>query len=119
MLGIVPPEERQLRDLTALAVLAIIGIGSLFAFRSIYYSFAPPAQFDKDGKSIASSWNFRRYIWAYALLLPAVLTIFVWKYIPLGQGLIMAFQEYSLLGESTWVGIQNFGDVPSGQVIVE
>lgn len=111
MLGKVPPAERKTRDLTATLVLAIIGIGSLFAFRSIYNSFTPPAQLDQYGNPTTPTWGFKRYMWAYLLLLPAVLTLLVWKYIPLGQGLIMAFQEYSLLGESAWVGIQNFGDV--------
>lgn len=111
MLGQVPPAERKLRDMTATLVLVFIGLGSLFAFRSIYNSFTPPHEIDKNGKAITTSWGFKRYIWAYILILPAALTIFVWKYLPLGQGLIMAFQEYSLLGESAWVGIQNFGDV--------
>ena len=45
------------------------------------------------------------------ILLPAVLTIFVWQYIPLVRGSIMAFQDYRILGESEWVWLDNFGNV--------
>ena len=44
------------------------------------------------------------YIW----VLPALLTILVWKYYPLIRGSLMAFQDYKIAGGSTWVGIDNF-----------
>ena len=47
----------------------------------------------------------------YAIMLPAILAIIVWKYIPLLLGSMMAFQNYNLVGPSDWIGFQNFADV--------
>ncbi len=44
------------------------------------------------------------YIW----VLPAALTILMWKYYPLVRGSLMAFQDYKIAGGSSWVGIDNF-----------
>ena len=44
------------------------------------------------------------YIW----ILPALITIVMWKYYPLIRGSFMAFQDYKIAGGSEWVGIDNF-----------
>lgn len=44
------------------------------------------------------------YIW----ILPALITILMWKYYPLIRGSLMAFQDYKIVGGSEWVGIDNF-----------
>ena len=44
------------------------------------------------------------YIW----IMPALITIVMWKYYPLIRGSLMAFQDYKISGGSTWVGIDNF-----------
>ncbi|MCP3968707.1 MAG: sugar ABC transporter permease [Lentisphaerae bacterium] len=45
------------------------------------------------------------------LLIPALITIFMWKYIPLFRGSIMAFYDYKILGDSIFVGVDNFGNL--------
>ena len=42
------------------------------------------------------------------MLAPAVLSIAVWSYYPLLRGLVMAFQNYQIVGGSTWRGLDNF-----------
>lgn len=42
------------------------------------------------------------------LLLPALLIITCWKYYPLLRGMLMAFQDYKIVGESKFVGLDNF-----------
>ncbi len=42
------------------------------------------------------------------MLAPALLTIAVWSYYPLLRGALMAFQEYKLVGETRWAGLDNF-----------
>jgi len=42
------------------------------------------------------------------LLLPALLLIGLWSYYPLLRGMIMAFQDYKVVGESSFVGLENF-----------
>ena len=42
------------------------------------------------------------------MLAPALISIALWSYYPLIRGAIMAFQSYKIVGESSWVGIDNF-----------
>lgn len=44
----------------------------------------------------------------WLMLAPALLTIAVWSYYPLLRGALMAFQDYKLVGETRWVGLDNF-----------
>jgi multiple sugar transport system permease protein len=45
---------------------------------------------------------------AWLMLAPAVLSIAVWSYYPLLRGAVMAFQEYKIVGETRWAGLDNF-----------
>ncbi|MDR2850052.1 MAG: extracellular solute-binding protein [Verrucomicrobiota bacterium] len=45
---------------------------------------------------------------SFFMLAPAVLSIALWSYYPLIRGAVMAFQEYRIVGESEWVGLDNF-----------
>lgn len=108
MLDVVPPARRALQRWTAAAALALIGVGFAAVFRRIIRTFTPAAT---DGASIRPAWAFRRYAPAYLMLLPAVAAILVWRYAPLARGAVMAFQDYRLLGDSAWVGLDNFGKV--------
>jgi len=42
------------------------------------------------------------------MLAPALLSIAVWSYYPLIRGAVMAFQEYRIVGETAWAGLDNF-----------
>lgn len=42
------------------------------------------------------------------LIAPAVLIILLWRYYPLARGMVMAFQDYKIAGESSFVGLDNF-----------
>ena len=48
------------------------------------------------------------YVVFRGMLLPALLSITVWSYFPLVRGIAMAFQDYHIVGESPWVGLDNF-----------
>lgn len=41
-------------------------------------------------------------------LLPALLSVAVWAYYPLAQGLAIAFQDYRIVKGARWVGVDNF-----------
>lgn len=45
---------------------------------------------------------------AWGLVLPAVLLIGLWSYYPLARGMVMAFQNYRIAGQSAFVGLDNF-----------
>ena len=44
----------------------------------------------------------------WAMLFPAVASIALWGYYPLARGLVMAFQDYKVVGHSPLVGLNNF-----------
>ncbi len=44
----------------------------------------------------------------WLMLAPALLSIGVWRYYPLFRGVVMAFQDYKIVGSSPWVGLDNF-----------
>jgi len=44
----------------------------------------------------------------WLMLAPALLSIAVWGYYPLCRGLVMAFQDYKIVGKSPFVGLNNF-----------
>lgn len=109
MMGIVAPRERTLRRVCA--GFALAGIVLVFAagFRYVARAFAPagPVRLVGAGRRGLSP----RSLWIGLLLLPALGTILVWQYLPMVQGSVMAFQDYHLVGDSRWVGLDNIGDV--------
>ncbi len=44
----------------------------------------------------------------WLLLLPALGLIALWSYYPMIKGSVMSFQDYSIAGQSKWVGLENF-----------
>jgi len=106
MLGIIPPRELLKRRIAAAFALLAIVMAFTLGLRKVNRSFTPPSTGAKK-----AGWGFRRYAWGYLLMIPAVLTILVWAYIPLLRGSIMAFQDYRIMGGSTWVGLDNFGNI--------
>lgn len=116
MLGEIPPGVLRQRRLTAAAVLVAL-VGALaFVFRSVRRAFAPPPpgfqSLEDGGPPVSNRWKSAgRFAACYALLAPALLTILVWQYWPLLRGSIMAFQDYRVVGDSTFTGLDNFGAV--------
>jgi multiple sugar transport system permease protein len=107
MLGIVPPQVRRKRRITAVFALIAIVVAFALVFRKVVRAFTPPAL---PGQK-KPGWEFGRYKMAYLLILPAALSILVWKYVPLVRGSVMAFMDYKIMGGSSWVWLDNFGDV--------
>ncbi len=60
------------------------------------------------GRGDRGAINWRVHLSAWAFMLPAVLSIAVWAYLPLLRGLVMAFQDVQILGNSRFVGLDNF-----------
>lgn len=54
-----------------------------------------------------------RRLTPWLFLLPALASVLLWSYYPLIKGAIMAFQDYRIVGDSVWVGIDNFIRVAS------
>ncbi len=107
MLGILAPRQRFIRRTSAVVMLIAIALAFTLVFRRIFKAFVPPKIVGQE----QITWGFRKYKWAYLILLPALLSILVWKYVPLIMGSVMAFQDYRIMGGSQWVWLDNFGNV--------
>ncbi|MBI4023599.1 MAG: extracellular solute-binding protein [Verrucomicrobia bacterium] len=44
----------------------------------------------------------------WLMLLPALALIAIWSYYPTARTMVMAFQDYKIMGEQTWIGFDNF-----------
>ncbi len=107
MIGDITPQEQTKRRVLAVVFLVAVTVAYFFVFRKIFKIFTPPAT--KGHKQV--KWGFAKYKWAYILLIPAVLTIFTWNYLPLARGSFMAFFDYKILGKSIFLGVDNFGNL--------
>ena len=105
MLGQIPEEVMSYRRKVTTVIVALITIAFCVLFIYIWKLFTPPAI---PG---APKYKHKKYLIAYMMLLPAVAAIFVFNYYPLIRGAFMAFQDYNVIGESKWVGIDNFAAV--------
>ncbi|HHX38858.1 MAG TPA: extracellular solute-binding protein [Armatimonadetes bacterium] len=106
LMGLLPPGVKEKRRLVAgLVVLGLI-VGFTFVFRTVMRTFAkelepPPV----TGK------GWRRFGYAWIVMLPAIVSVAVWQYYPVARGSLMAFQDYKLVLPTTWVGLDNFAEV--------
>jgi ABC-type sugar transport system permease subunit/ABC-type glycerol-3-phosphate transport system substrate-binding protein len=106
MIGYIPPDERRFRNTIAIIVsICLVAIFSIVLWQ-VWKIFTP-----KDASGASKGWGLFKYRWAYLLLLPALGSILIWKYVPMLMGTAISFQDYSLVGLSKWVGIQNIADV--------
>lgn len=107
LLGYTPPEELARQRAWATGILAVF----LVVVAGLAGKAIVKARRNRDVVTERLPAGIsRKRIWAFlaVCLAPAVLSIFVWAYYPLGKGLTMAFQDYRLMGGSRWVGLDNF-----------
>ena len=107
MIGKISKGELFWRRLWAWCLLGGIAIAFFFVFRKVYRIFTP----QKDDGATQGSWQFKRYFWAYFILVPAVASIALWRYIPLIRGSYMAFFDYKIIGDSSFVLVDNFANL--------
>lgn len=105
MIGKVGPEERRLRSWVAAGFLACVVSGFSFVFYRVFQAFGT------NQVAIATRSSRRRNMVIFLLLAPALVSILLWRYYPLMAGSVMGFQDYKILGGSSWVGLKHFGDM--------
>jgi len=89
----------------------IASIVALFVFIFFIYAlYRVWSIFSKQEVHLGSR-KHKYYTLAYIMILPAIASIVLWKYVPMIMGSMMAFQDYRIVGPSEWVGLQNFADV--------
>ena len=52
--------------------------------------------------------SMRSHAWLYIMILPVIVYFGIFVYYPLYEGVKSSFQEFKLLGGSTWVGTDNY-----------
>ncbi len=105
MIGKITPQERKKRNMVASIVSLIVLAIFSFVLVKVWKMFSPPAELNQKG------WGFRKYSVAYLIMLPAVISIVLWYYLPMLTGTKMAFSNFRFVGESNFVGLQNIADV--------
>ena len=105
VLGRVPAPTARRRERVAWAAIAAVVVAFALVLHVVWRAFTPPADLRRPGR-----W-FGRHARAYVLAAPALLLIALWMYWPMVKGSAIAFQDYSVLGDSRWIGAANFADV--------
>ncbi len=104
MIGTLPKAEKIRRERLAAVIAALILFAFLLTLWRVWTILAPQT---KNSASPSS----KRWFWIALLLAPAVISIFMWKYVPLISGSLMAAKDYKLVGHSPWVGFGNLAEV--------
>jgi len=104
MIGKIPLSERHKRNRIATLVAIIIFSFFIIAVYRVWKIFSPK-------NTLRTSRRKSHLAFAYIIMIPAVASIIIWKYVPMLMGSLMAFQDYQIVGESSWIGMQNFADV--------
>jgi len=114
MIGHLPPDVRAFRNRVATVIVLVVAVLFLFLLRLVFRSFsADVAKQQLDAESARSRLlrHWKKTWPAYAILCPALISVFLWQYYPLARGSVMSFQDYRLIGPSKWVWLQNFSNV--------
>jgi multiple sugar transport system permease protein len=90
------------RFIFAAILILLIGFGGYLVYR--YLARKRDASAAVRLRKIA----FGKRAASVMLLVPAVFLVLVWAYYPLLRGSVMAFQDVKVLGESRFVGMENF-----------
>jgi multiple sugar transport system permease protein len=111
MLGRIPEATMRYRRKVAAAVLTVMLAAFVSLFAYVWRLFTPKQQAGIPRRP------FRKVALAYLMLAPAITTILVFNYYPLLRGAVMAFQDYNVVGGSTFVGLDNFASVLFDKVV--
>jgi ABC-type sugar transport system permease subunit len=109
LLGYLPPKIQANRGIITKIVVVVLFAGFLTGMIILVRQYKMPQQITLERRTFAQT--ARKYWIAYLMLIPAVGMIALWQYWPLIRGSIMAFQDYSVVGTSKWVGMENFSEV--------
>jgi len=113
MIGIVSPAElRWKRPLAWIIVLAMLAAGAFIVTRQVRQVAISQAG-ETAGSRIAARRGINTQLVAWVFMLPAVMSVLVWAYYPLLRGMVMAFQDFKILGGGHFVALDNFIQVLS------
>lgn len=103
MMEVIPEEEKTTREVVSFIIATVIFVMFILLFVYIWRVFTPQNMILPTGQS-----HFKKFKFAYLLLTPAGLGVLVFNYYPLVRGILMAFEEYSVVEGSKFIGLTNF-----------
>ena len=108
LLGFASPAQMQKKRAVAwIVVLAGLALTATAVTRQVRV-LARSQALDASGARIAGRARMSVHIVPWMFMLPAVLSVLLWVYYPLIRGMVMAFQDYKILGGSRFIGLDNF-----------
>jgi len=108
LLNYTPPEVMARRRVIAWTVVVLIaGLVGILLTRLAVETLRV-ARIRRQAARRAAGPPLRTHLTAWTFMMPAVASIALWAYFPLLRGLVMAFQDYRVIGQSRWVGMDNF-----------
>ncbi|NQU76181.1 MAG: extracellular solute-binding protein [Planctomycetes bacterium] len=114
ILGDLPEEVIKRRTrvgwFVAVAVVLLLVGGAYATVRLAVKLHRKAADFEGYG---VQGKTVRRTLTIVFFLAPAIGLVVLWGYYPILRGTVMAFQDYKILGGSTWVNLKNFIEVTS------
>ena len=105
LMGTRTKRERLRSNLLAAAVLVISLVLMVVIFRRVVTTIL-----GRTPQPTGKPPGLRHQMVAWLYLLPAILSVLIWGYVPLVRGLTMAFFDYRLFGESKFILLDNFID---------
>ena len=104
MIGTIPDEVRIQRERIAGIIAALILLTFAFTLWKVWKILTPEAK-------VTTKKNNKYIFYISILLAPAVISILMWKYIPMISGSLMAVQDFKLVGDSQFIGVGNLAVV--------
>jgi multiple sugar transport system permease protein len=104
MIGVLPRAVKLKRERLAGVIAALILFAFGFTLWRVWKILVP--EYKPQGDS-----HRRKLPWVLLLLAPAVISIFMWKYVPMVSGSLMAVKDYKLVGDSVFTGFGNLAEV--------
>ncbi len=104
MIGRIEPKVKAFRERLAMLIAFFIMISFILVLWRVWRLLTPELR-------VVSTTRNKNLLWIVLLTAPAVITVFVWKYLPMINGSLMAFKAYNIAGASPWVGFANFAEV--------
>ncbi len=104
----IPADEMNRKRRIAYVVAAGVGVIVIFIIFLLAKSVRGLVEAAATRKRMGLKFSQTSVFAAWAFMVPAVATIFLWRYVPLIRGAVMAFMDYHVIGESSFVGLDNF-----------
>ncbi len=119
LIGYVAPAVQAKRRAIALAIFVVVivalVIGLVLAGRKWASEWTRQATDESGSTPLGKRRRIQLLAWLF--MLPAVASVLVWAYYPIGRGLVMAFQDYKVIQGAHFVGLDNFIDVFTSETV--